>query len=374
MKLIKIFGKAVILLVLFITLISWGYTGHRIINQNAALSFTPEMEQFMSWASILADHASDADYRKDEDPDEGPRHYIDIDNYAEFILNGRIPSTYDSVVALYNTAFVIENGILPWATKRTYDSLVSSFTRFDREKAVLYASDLGHYVGDGHNPLHITRNYNGQYTGNSGIHSRYETGMINTFQQEIVMQGSGIEYITDVQDYIFDYIYSNYIYVDSIMLADDYAQSVAGNTSSYQYREALWEKTGTFTVSLFNRSAHSLAELIYSAWIDAGKPDMNSGPGIFEFNNDKSDLSLKANPNPVKESLRVRFDLPETARIKIGIFDLEGRSHGILLNEKLPAGSNELSFIVSNLPEGIYFVSVESGKFLEATKVVKLTD
>jgi len=374
MKLIKIFGKAVILLVLFITLISWGYTGHRIINQNASLSFTPEMEQFMSWASILADHASDADYRKDEDPDEGPRHYIDIDNYAEFILNGRIPSTYDSVVALYNTAFVIENGILPWATKRTYDSLVSSFTRFDREKAVLYASDLGHYVGDGHNPLHITRNYNGQYTGNSGIHSRYETGMINTFQQEIVMQGSGIEYITDVQDYIFDYIYSNYIYVDSIMLADDYAQSVAGNTSSYQYREALWEKTGTFTVSLFNRSAHSLAELIYSAWIDAGKPDMNSGPGIFEFNNDKSDLSLKVNPNPVKESLRVRFDLPETARIKIGIFDLEGRSHGILLNEKLPAGSNELSFIVSNLPEGIYFVSVESGKFLEATKVVKLTD
>ena len=78
--------------------------------------------------------------------------------------------------------FVIDQGVLPWATQITYDSLVNCFTRFDWAKAVLFASDLGHYVGDAHNPLHITRNYNGQYSGNYGVHSRYESGMINAFQ------------------------------------------------------------------------------------------------------------------------------------------------------------------------------------------------
>jgi hypothetical protein len=362
---------SVLLVALALTFISWGYTGHKIINQNAASSFNPEMEQFMSWALTLSEHASDADYRKDEDPDEGPRHYIDIDNYAEFVLNGRIPSTYDSVVALYNTAFVIDNGILPWATLRTYDSLVSSFARFDWEKAVLYASDLGHYIGDAHNPLHITRNYDGDYTGNDGIHSRYETGMINTFQQEIVMEGRAISYITDRNQYIFNYIYANYIYVDSIMMADDYARGVAGNTSSYTYKAALWEKTGSFTVKLFNNAASSLAEMIYSAWIDAGKPDMNSGPGIFEFNEDKSDLSLEVNPNPVRKSLKMHFDLPESTMIKIEIFDIEGRSFGILLNKELPAGSNEFSFIISKLPEGIYLLLVESRKYQDTIKFIK---
>ena len=52
--------------------------------------------------------------------------------------------------------------------------------------------------------------------------------------------------------YIFNYIYANYIYVDSIMAADDYAQAVAGNDYSYEYKAALWEMTGGFTIPLFS--------------------------------------------------------------------------------------------------------------------------
>jgi hypothetical protein len=353
---------------------SWGYTGHRLINQTSSLSFTAEMEQFMFWASILADHASDADYRKDEDPDEGPRHYIDIDNYPGFIASGEIHQSYDSIVLQYGESFVIDNGVLPWATKRTYDSLVSCFTRFDWEKAVLYASDLGHYVGDAHNPLHITKNYNGQYTGNSGIHSRYETGMINAFDDEIMMSGAEITFIDDVQDYIFDYIYANYIYVDSIMIADDYAQSVAGNTSSYQYKEALWEKTRNFTIPLFNNAASTLAELIYTAWVEAGKPDMNSGPGIFEFLTNNDDLKLEIAPNPVRERVSIEFTLADHSMISIKLFDLNGKVCRTLLNKELPAGSHEFAFIFSNQPEGIYFISVETVTFRDAMKLVKLSN
>lgn len=349
---------------------SWGYNGHYKINQSASLSFNSEMEQFMSWAVTLSQHASDADYRKDEDPSEGPKHYIDIDNYEEFIATGRIPQTYDSVIALHGYGFVIAQGILPWATLTTYDSLVASFTRFDWEKAVLLASDLGHYVADGHNPLHITRNYDGDYTGNDGVHSRYETGMINTFNSQIVMTGRTISYISNRRQYIFNYIYSNYIYVDSIMLADDYAYGVAGNTSSYTYKAALWEKTGAFTTMLFNDAAHSLAEMIFSAWVDAGKPDMNSGPGIFEFLSKNDDLHLKVSPNPVSNRAGIKFELKDNSDIKISILDLNGTIVDHLTKENLPAGPHEFSFDLSDLPEGIYFVLVDAGKDCGVVKII----
>lgn len=352
-------------------LMSWGYNGHRIINGNTHLSFNPEMAQFQAWALTLAEHASDADYRKDTDPNEGPRHYIDIDNYPGFLANGRIPQSYDSVVALYGPAFVIDQGVLPWATKIAYDSLVNSFIRFDWNKAVLFAADIGHYVGDAHNPLHITRNYNGQYTNNYGIHSRYETGMVNAFKEEIIVNPAAISFIADVDDYIFNYIYSNYIYVDSIMIADTYAQGVAGNSTSYEYKEALWEKTRSFTIPLFNNASHALAELIYSAWVEAGKPDMNSGPGIFEFGDRNNALALKIVPNPVITSSVVSFEMPDDSDVTLKLYDFDGNQVETLLKTKIPAGSHELSFNLGHLPDGLYFIVIENGKTVNCRKFVK---
>jgi hypothetical protein len=351
---------------------SWGYNGHRKINQNAPLSFTPEMEQFMSWSVTLAEHASDADYRKDIDPYEEMRHYIDIDNYPEFVATGKIPQSYDSVVALYGLAFVHDQGILPWATKSAYDSLVRCFTRFDWERAVLVASDIGHYVADGHQPLHITRNYDGQYSGNNDIHSHYETGMINAYKDEIIYSGEDISFITDVNGYIFSYLYENCIYVDSIMAADDYAQAVAGNNTSSTYKAALWEKTRGFTIPLFKNGSHALAELIYSAWVEAGKPDMNSGPGIFEFYKQENVLQLNLSPNPVKEIVKINFILKENSETELKIMELSGNAVGFCVKENLPAGPHEFSFNLANLPEGVYFAWLKSGNYKEGKKLLKI--
>jgi hypothetical protein len=354
-------------------LMAWGYNGHNKINGSASLSFTQEMEQFQSWAVMLAEHASDADYRKDTDPNEGPRHYIDIDNYPGFATTGRIPQTYDSVVAIYGVNFVIEQGVLPWATKIAYDSLVNCLARFDWPKAVLFAADLGHYVGDAHNPLHITVNYNGQYTGNYGIHSRYETGMINAFKDEIIMAGSEISFVTDVNGYIFNYIYANYIYVDSVMIADTYAQNAAGNTTSFEYKQALWEKCEGFTTPLFNRAANTLAELIYSAWVEAGKPDMNSGPGIFERKDKGQILQWKISPNPVSETAKIMFDLPEAGSVLVKLYNSNGAEIKRFAEINIPEGPHEFSFNLSDLPVGVYFLVLESGRSVSCRKMVRIS-
>ena len=70
---------------------SWGTDGHRKINQHEAASL-PHSMQFLkaSWAIILAEHASDADARKDWDPSEVPKHYLNIDGYPEFLQTGKM--------------------------------------------------------------------------------------------------------------------------------------------------------------------------------------------------------------------------------------------------------------------------------------------
>jgi hypothetical protein len=352
MKLYKHSVLLVFLLATVVLLSSWGNVGHYKINSKSTLSFNQEMDQFMQWASILASHASDADIRKQWDPNEGPKHYIDIDNYPEFIANGVIPQTLDSVIALHGYNFVYDQGILPWATKTTFDSLQSCFERADWASAVLFASDLGHYVADGHMPFHITRNYNGQYTGNQGIHSRYESQMIEMYNSQINYEGYQINAIEDVNQYVFNYLYANYLYVDTVLVADDYAREQAGSASSSQYYEALWEQTETLTIALFKKASHSLAELIYTAWLNAGSPMISA---VFSpaFSNDG--LQVQNSPNPFTGKTKISFSISTAQQFVLEIRDITGRPITILLDENRPAGEYLLHWDASQMPDGIYY-------------------
>jgi len=348
-----------ILIVAAFLLSGWGSTGHYHISNRASLSYNEQMQQFNQWSEILADHASDADDRKSIDPDEGPRHYIDIDNYEEFVTNGRIPQTLDSVIMLFGSYFVYEQGVLPWATLKTYDSLVACFSRLDWDKAVLFAADLGHYVADGHMPLHITRNYNGQYSNNSGIHSRFESTMINAYISQISYNGAQIGIVENVNQYVFEYLYSNYIYVDSILFADDYAKSISGNTNSSAYKQALWEYSQDFTVLLFKNASHALAELIYTAWTEAGSPLISSS-AIPESFRQSNISSLQNFPNPFASSTSIQFSLDESMLINLTVMNYLGETVDEILNEKMDSGEHSIIWNPGQLNSGVYFLVIEN--------------
>jgi len=367
MKFKKCFKIVAIFVTSFI-LISWGSEGHYKINNSSQLSFNAEMQQFMSWASFLAEHASDADYRKDEDPTESPKHYIDIDNYSGFILNGQITMSLTEIITLYGQSFVYDNGILPWATLTTYDTLVNCFERRDWNKAMLTASDLGHYVADGHMPLHLTQNYNGGSTGNYGIHSRYESTMINDYVYQIIYNGREIEVITDVQQYIFDYIYANYVYVDSVIDADNYAKGIAGNTSSQTYTDALWFKTKNFTTKLFSDASNSLAEIIYTAWVEAGSPSMTAYIDYVE--NKYDNLNISNYPNPFSSSTTINYYVNKNSDINLKVLDIKGNIVATLVNETQEQGDYSINWIPENCESGIYFVVLKSGNIIETKSMI----
>ena len=59
--------------------------------------------------------------------------------------------------------------------------MVEALRAGDWTSAVTWAADLGHYTADSHQPLHCTKNYDGQNTGNDGVHFRFEVMMMDRF-------------------------------------------------------------------------------------------------------------------------------------------------------------------------------------------------
>jgi hypothetical protein len=350
-------------------LISWGATGHYTISKKSTESFPASMSSFLIWADSLANHGSDADDRKSSDPNESMRHYIDIDNYAEFTATGRIPSTYDSVVYAHGTSFVENEGTLPWSTMKMYDSLKLAFQQHDWHMAMLHASDLGHYVGDGHMPLHITKNYNGQLTGQTGVHSRYESSMVGYNITALSnYTGDSVHLITDVNKYIFTYIYANYKYIDSVLTADTYAQNLAGNNNTSAYYQALFAKTQNFTTLLFHNASHALAELIYTAWTEAGSPQLTTG-----IYSDQASVKLQMTvyPNPVADFAIFSVVSPESSDAMIKISNLEGKR---IITEKvnLKVGENHFKTDLTTICNGVYIATLtEQGKIHCLRFVVK---
>ncbi len=356
------------LLLLTLLIASWGSRAHRKISREMPLCLPAEMAFLTPWTDYVTDHSMDPDNRKKSDPSESAKHYIDIDNYPEFLANGYISTSYDSVIMQHGFPFVWEQGILPWAIITTYDSLVKAFERRDWNRSAFFAADLSHYVGDGHMPLHITRNYNGQYSGNYGIHSRYETSMISRYESQLVYPADPAEYIQDVTSFVFGFIYHNHQYVDSILLADDYARLTAGSSSSTAYYTALWQKTGDFTNDLLRRASFSLASLIYTAWITAGSPELspNAAEGLTA-----SSWLLRPYPNPAVTMVNIPLVIHELSDpVELSIYRMNG---SLMITEKIQSAALGVLTIrqdVTSWAPGSYICVLKSGKGYSSVKLL----
>lgn len=268
-----------ILFILLVGLCSWGEKAHRKINSSCVEFLPKELYQLKAWAPILADHGSDADFRKKKDKNEFVKHFIDIDNYDDFTNKKRIEENFEKAYLKYGIEKLMKEGTLPWVTDSTYKALVQNFKSANWKQAVLTSADLGHYVGDGFMPLHITANYDGQLSAQTGIHRRYEETMIDRNIDKIQFKPFSCHKIKGVNSAIFSYIYANHSYVSSLLQADSQAYEQAGKQYNEIYYESLWAKSNLFTIKLLEESSKTLAGLIYSAWLEAGKPKIPANLG-----------------------------------------------------------------------------------------------
>lgn len=271
-----LFNITIILLIITPSLFSWGEEGHKLINKKAVELLPPEMSAILDWKEYIIENAADADKRRRFDSTEAPKHYIDVDFYPEF-LNGNMTFDKDELISRYGKEKVYEMGILPWTTLETYNNLVLALKNKNRDKAMIMIADLGHYIADGHQPMHTVLNYDGQLSDQKGVHARYESRMVNRYLGELENEFtlSTPIFIDNILESVFSYISTANFYNDVLLASDLIASKSAGSTDNDDYYRILWFRTKHLTKIKFEYAINTLASFIYTAWIEAGKPDFN---------------------------------------------------------------------------------------------------
>jgi len=176
---------ALILLIFFFwhpLVLSWGFHAHKLINRMAVFTLPPEMISFYKKnIEYITEHAVDPDKRRYSVEGEASRHYIDIDHYSKEHPFEVMPRKWNDAVKKYSEDTLLAYGIVPWQVHRTFFKLRNAFRDEDIDRILKYSADIGHYVADTHVPLHTTENYNGQLTGQIGIHAFWESRLPELF-------------------------------------------------------------------------------------------------------------------------------------------------------------------------------------------------
>jgi hypothetical protein len=256
---------------------AWGFTAHKFIADRAIGLLPAEIRPFFEkYRVTIVEHAIDPDtYRTVGWMEEPPRHFMDMDAYgpAPFTI---IPHDHDAAVARFGADFVTKNGTLPWRTEEIYEHLRDSFRQlstapYARDDVKLFSSVLAHYIGDAHQPLHAAKNYDGQLTGQSGIHSRFETELFERYQGQLRIEPAPIVPVPNVLDFTFATLASSFSYVDPILTAD--REAIAGRDEyDDAYFDTFFGKTKGILEQRISRSITDVASIITAAWIEAGRP------------------------------------------------------------------------------------------------------
>ncbi|MFH0734072.1 MAG: S1/P1 nuclease [bacterium] len=273
----KIINKTIFYFLIATSIFGWGRNGHIIITNQAFALLKNDMKFTQTYQDSTVAKANDPDRRIKYNKDQAPWHYIDIDFYKEF-NEGRMIELYDSLLTIYSDSTIKTNGTLPWVVEKSFNNLVKAFESKDTKLIYLYSADLAHFVEDSYMPLHTTTNYDGQLTNQKGIHSRYESKMVDMFLEDI-KNGFYIQKINVIENPLkksFNTVEGSFSLIPVILTTDLIAGNITGYKYEQNYLNLLWKKTEHITLVQMNGAAKDVASYIYSAWLKAGQPKIEN--------------------------------------------------------------------------------------------------
>ncbi|HVT97971.1 MAG TPA: S1/P1 nuclease [Acidobacteriaceae bacterium] len=278
---------------------AWGSKGHRIINRLAAQALPADIPAFLR----APDAINEIDYlgpepdrwRSRAEPElnaaQAPDHFIDLE-YADLI--GTLPrERYEYIAALYayaaahpDRAAVLRPekvGFQPYITSEVWERLKSAMRDYRTlsaqhqdtkpvEAAILfYAGWLGHYVGDGSQPLHVTIQYNSWvgpnpngYTTEHHIHSLFETTFVNA-----AINASDVQPLLASPRPIGDEWTD---YLAYLRRTGTYIEKVYQLDKAHGFDGSGTEESRQFTAERLAAGASMLRDMIVAAWEKSAEP------------------------------------------------------------------------------------------------------
>jgi len=174
---------------------------------------------------------------------------------------------------------ITEQGTLPWRTAEFYGRLQREFASLKRQPTpgyavdniVLYSAILAHYVADGHVPLHAVVNYDGQLTGQQGLHSRWEAELFERNRTKLKVAPVLLKPILNPRDFMFETLLVSNRAAANVLESD---KKAAEGREFYDdaYFEAFSAGTLQVMEKRLNDSIAAVAAMISGAWEQAGRP------------------------------------------------------------------------------------------------------
>lgn len=237
--------------------------------------------------------AGDRVYFGGEDP-------VDVDLYAlrqeiwkvpqegrDTISKFLYPDKKETVYLLFTDTFS-EYGILPYYFTDHYNRLVQAMESEDMPRILRLCADIGHYIADAHVPLHTTVNYNGQLTGQIGLHAFWESRLPELFAEDHFNAWVGpAEYISDPAEFIWSVVLHSHSLVPEVLDREKEAKMNIENNQHFCMEERGNQLVRTqcpvlareylklmngMVEAQWSSAIHAIASIWYSAWIDAGEP------------------------------------------------------------------------------------------------------
>lgn len=274
----------------FSTCFCWGFYGHQKINYYAVFLLPPEMMVFYKPnIQFITEHAVDPDKRRYAVAEEGPRHYIDIDLYGKYPFDS-LPRKWEDAVKKYSEDSLMSNGIVPWWVQIMQRRLIAAFKEKNGAKILRLSAELGHYIADAHVPLHANSNHNGQFTNQKGIHGFWESRIPELLaEKEWSFFIGKAEYIKNPSDFIWKRVLESAAASDTVLKVERQLSLQFPGDQKFSFEDrngkimrqyssafskAYDEELKGMVERRMRQSIYAVASFWYTAWIDAGQPDL----------------------------------------------------------------------------------------------------
>jgi len=270
---------------------AWGNGGHKMINKLAASSLPADVPAFLRSPDAITEIeylGPEPDrWRSPAEPElvaaQAPEHFMDME-LADAL--GPLPHRrFDFEAKVFAAGQRPEKiGLQPWETEEVWERLKSAMREYRKlsaakldtrpvEQAIMfYAGWLGHYVGDGSQPLHVTIQFNGWtgpnpngYTTDHKIHWQFEGPFVeaNMHEADVRATMTPVKAIDgDMFDAYVAYLRTTKTYVEKVYQLDKVGGFIgAGTPESRQ-----------FTAERLGAGASMLRDMIYTAWLESAQP------------------------------------------------------------------------------------------------------
>ncbi|HUW58820.1 MAG TPA: hypothetical protein VMZ92_19440, partial [Planctomycetota bacterium] len=268
---------------------AWGHRAHFTVNHGAIDVLPRPLRDFYHLnRPFVVRHAVDPDLwveMGDRAPAHAPpaaAHFIDLDKLDNAPFDG-IPKTYAAAVAKFGEERIAAAGTLPWEIAARTEQLTDAFREARWEDVLKHSAWIGHFIADATVPLHTTKNYKGQFSGNvildergpnRTVHHRLEWGLLEALPEHydaVVGRPENVKPLDDVLAEAWRTIRTSYTLIPEVLNAD---REASGLDASFgpRYYHRLDERVGELVKRQLERSQEMVASVWLTAWKDAGRP------------------------------------------------------------------------------------------------------